>query len=46
MTSGSASQCAEATLNWAAYNSVRALLTAEEVAALKAGCALAEVHPG
>jgi len=46
MTSGSASQCAEATLNWAAYNSVRALLTAEEVAALEAGCALAEVHPG
>jgi len=46
MTSVPASQDAEATLNWAAYNSVRALLTAEEVAALEAGCAPAEVHSG
>jgi hypothetical protein len=46
MTSGPVSQCAEATLNWAAYNSVRALLTAEEVAALEAACAPEEVHPG
>ena len=47
MTSVPASQCVEATLNWAAYNSVRALLTAQEVAALEASCALAEeVHQG